>query len=145
MKRTEMAGHLIRRLHQQSTQVFQAHTQAAGLDLTSVQFAALDAVAQAPDIDQASLAAVIGFDRATLGGVVDRLETKGLLQRVVSAQDRRARQLRLTRAGERLLATSRPVVEQLQQHILDGLSAAERRQFLALARKALGLAQADPP
>src|SRR5574343_53528 len=87
MKRTEMAGHLIRRLHQQSTQVFQAHTQAAGLDLTSVQFAALDAVAQAPDIDQASLAAVIGFDRATLGGVVDRLETKGLLQRVVSAQD----------------------------------------------------------
>lgn len=145
MKRTEMAGHLIRRLHQQSTQVFQAHTQAAGLDLTSVQFAALDAVAQAPDIDQASLAAVIGFDRATLGGVVDRLETKGLLQRVVSAQDRRARQLRLTRAGERLLATSRPVVEQLQQHILAGLSAAERRQFLALARKALELAQADPP
>ncbi len=145
MKRTEMAGHLIRRLHQQSTQVFQAHMQAAGLELTSVQFAALDAVAQAPDIDQASLAAAIGFDRATLGGVVDRLETKGLLQRVVSAQDRRARQLRLSRAGERLLATSRPVVEQLQQHILNGLSAAERRQFLALARKALGLAQADPP
>lgn len=142
MKSTEMAGHLIRRLHQQSTQVFQAHTQAAGLELTSVQFASLDAVAQAPDIDQASLAAVIGFDRATLGGVVDRLETKGLLQRAVSAQDRRARQLRLTSEGERLLALSRPVVEQLQSRILDGLSAAERRQFLALARKALGLAQA---
>jgi hypothetical protein len=30
MDTIEMAGHLIRRLHQQSTQVFQAQTQAAG-------------------------------------------------------------------------------------------------------------------
>ncbi len=45
MDRIEMAGHLIRRLHQHSTQVFQAQTQAAGFELTSVQFAALDAIA----------------------------------------------------------------------------------------------------
>lgn len=139
MDRIEMAGHLIRRLHQQSTQVFQSRTQAAGFELTSVQFAALDAIAQQPDIDQASLAATIGFDRATIGGVVDRLEQKGLLQRVVSAQDRRARRLHLTSAGERLLAASRPVVEALQADILAPLSAAERAAFLVLAHKALGL------
>ena len=132
-----MAGHLIRRLHQQSTQVFQARTQAAGYDLTSVQFAALDAIAEEPGIDQASLAATIGFDRATIGGVVDRLEQKGLVQREVSAVDRRARQLRLTREGKRLRAATRPVVEALQAEILAALSPAERRQFLALARKAL--------
>ena len=99
MDRIEMAGHLIRRLHQQSTQVFQAQTQAAGFDMTSVQFAALDAIAQQPGIDQSSLAATIGFDRATIGGVVDRLESKGLVQRSVSEQDRRARQLQLTPDG----------------------------------------------
>jgi hypothetical protein len=66
MKRIATAGHLIRRLHQQSTQVFQARTQAAGFDLTSVQFAALDAIARQPGIDQASLAAIISFDRATI-------------------------------------------------------------------------------
>ena len=60
MRRIEMAGHLIRRLHQQSTQTFQARMQAAGYDLTSVQFAALDAIAQQPGIDQASLSALIG-------------------------------------------------------------------------------------
>ena len=134
-----MAGHLIRRLHQQSTQVFQARTQAAGLDLTSVQFAALDAIAQASDLDQASLAATIGFDRATIGGVVDRLEQKGYVQRVVNAQDRRARQLNLTPEGQALLAASRPVVEALQAPILAPLSAAERATFMRLARKALGL------
>ena len=139
MDRIEMAGHLIRRLHQQSTQIFQAQTQAAGFDMTSVQFAALDAIAQQPGIDQASLAATISFDRATIGGVVDRLELKGLVTRAVSAQDRRARQLQLTPEGERLLAASRPVVEALQAEILAPLTRAERKTFLARAHKALGL------
>lgn len=139
MDRTEMAGHLIRRLHQQSTQVYQTLTQAAGFDLTSVQFAALDAVAEQPGIDQASLAATISFDRATIGGVVDRLEQKGLIERAVSPTDRRARLLQLTPAGRRELAAVRPVVEALQAEILAPLSAKERSAFLALARKALGL------
>lgn len=139
MKRTEMAGHLIRRLHQQSMQVFQAQMQAAGFDLTSVQFAALDAIAQQPGIDQASLAATISFDRATIGGVVDRLEHKGLVQRVVSAQDRRSRQLTLSAQGAQLLAACRPVVEALQADILSLLSSAERATFRKLAHKALGL------
>jgi DNA-binding MarR family transcriptional regulator len=139
MDRIEMAGHLIRRLNQQSSQVFQAQTQAAGFDMTSVQFAALDAIAQQSGIDQASLAATISFDRATIGGVIDRLERKGLVQRVVSAQDRRARQLCLTPEGEQLLAACRPVVEALQADILAPLSAKERAVFLALAHKALHL------
>jgi MarR family transcriptional regulator, temperature-dependent positive regulator of motility len=139
MDRIKMAGHLIRRLHQQSSQVFQTQTQAAGFDLTSVQFAALDAVAQQPGIDQASLAGTIGFDRATIGGVIDRLEAKGLVERFVNAQDRRARQLHLTPEGEQQLAAIRPVVEGLQAEILAPLSRAERAAFLALAHKALGL------
>ncbi|MBT3066039.1 MarR family winged helix-turn-helix transcriptional regulator [Rhodoferax sp. U11-2br] len=136
---TKMAGHLIRRLHQQSMQVFQIQTQAAGFDLTSVQFAALNAIALQPDIDQASLATAISFDRATIGGVIDRLERKGLVQRVVSAQDRRARQLHLTSEGEQLLAACRPVVTALQADILAPLTPAEREVFLELAQKALGL------
>jgi MarR family transcriptional regulator, temperature-dependent positive regulator of motility len=139
MDRIEMAGHLIRRLHQQSTQVFQARTQAAGFDLTAVQFATLDAIDQQPGIDQAGLAATISFDRATIGGVIDRLEQKNLVRRVVSAQDRRARQLHLTPEGKRQLAACRPVVEALQAEILAPLSRAERTAFVALAHKALGL------
>lgn len=139
MDRVDMAGHLIRRLHQQSTQVFQAQTQDAGFELTSVQFAALDAIAHEPGVDQASLAATIGFDRATIGGVLDRLEQKGLVRRVVNEQDRRARLLDLTADGHALLAACRPVVEALQADILAPLSAVERAMFKKLARKALGL------
>jgi DNA-binding MarR family transcriptional regulator len=139
MDRMEMAGHLIRRLHQQSTQVFQARMQAAGFELTSVQFAALDVIAAQPGIDQAGLAATISFDRATIGGVIDRLEQKALLQREVSEHDRRARRLSLTPEGERLLAACRPAVEDLQADILTRLTPAQRATFAALARKALGL------
>jgi len=139
MDGNKFAGHLIRRLHQQSMQIFQTQMQAAGFDLTSVQFAALNAVAMHPGIDQASLATTISFDRATIGGVIDRLERKGLVQRLISAQDRRARQLHLTQEGEQMLAACRPVVKSLQADILGPLSPAEREVFLALAYKTLGL------
>ena len=139
MDRIDMVGHLIRRLNQQSTQVFQSQIQAAGFDLTSVQFAALDTIEKAPGIDQASVAAAIGFDRATLGSVIDRLESKGWVERQVSPQDRRARSLSLTVEGKQVLAACRPVVETLQSAILAPLSAPEKATFLALAQKALRL------
>ncbi|MAM60356.1 MarR family winged helix-turn-helix transcriptional regulator [Maritimibacter sp. UBA3975] len=138
METTRMAGHLIRRLNQQSTQVFQARMKAEGFDLTSVQFAALSALANNPGIDQARLSALIAYDRATIGGVVDRLEQKGLVARSVSDKDRRARVLTLTETGENRLAVMTPVVEDLQADILNRLDPGERAAFVALARRALG-------
>lgn len=140
-----MAGHLIRRLHQQSTQVFQARMQALGVDLTSVQFAALDAIHQHPGIDQAGLAAVIGYDRATIGGVVDRLETKEVVQRVTKPGDRRARALSLSPRGKDLLTLIRPEVIAVQADILSRLTEAEQDLFRTLARKALALGDTDQP
>jgi len=79
----DMAGHLIRRLQQQSTQIFAQRTQAAGYDLTSVQYAALDAIANNPHVDQATVAEIIGYDSATMGGVVERLDTTRSVRRVM--------------------------------------------------------------
>jgi len=132
-----MAGHLIRRLNQISTQVFSRRVQAAGVDLTPVQFAALDTIVAAPGIDQAGVSARIAYDRATIGGVIDRLEQKGLVSRSVSRQDRRARDVRPTERGIRVHGESLPVIAALQDDILPGLTPEERAQFLALAAKAI--------
>ena len=132
----QMPGHLIRRLHQLSTQVFLQQVGAAGYNLTPVQFAALDALADRPGIDQARLAEAIAKDRATIGAVVDRLQQKGLLHRVVSGRDKRARDLCLTEEGERIVAELRPLVIALQADILPGLTRAEVSQFIQLATKA---------
>ena len=133
-----MAGHLIRRLNQISTQVFSTRMQESGFDLTQVQFAALDAIIAHPAIDQAGVASKIAYDRATIGGVIDRLEQKGYVVRQVSKRDRRAREVRASVAGREVFDRILPVVTALQDDVLAGLSDRERRTFLSLARKAIG-------
>ena len=135
MQSLDMAGHLIRRLHQHSTQVFAQRTQAAGFDLTPVQFAALDAINAQPATDQARVAEIIAYDRATIGGVIERLEQKGWLRRVVSAKDRRAREVSLTPEGQRVLQALTPIVQALQGDILEPLGSADRARFLELVRQ----------
>ncbi len=131
-----MAGYLIRRLNQISMSVFQERMKELGLTMTSVQFAAMYAVKANPGIDQARLAGVIAYDRATIGGVIDRLESKGLVERRVCDHDRRARIVSLTSEGDALLEKLVPLVRDFQDDILSGLSDVERAEFLRLATKA---------
>lgn len=138
-----MPGHLIRRIHQLSTRLFLQHVHEAGSDLTPVQFAALNALKNAPGIDQARLAEAIAQDRATTGAVIERLEQKRLVARVKNSKDRRARILRLTPAGQRTLSALLPVVESVQNEILSGLTEAERKQFVELATKVIANAAVD--
>lgn len=131
----KMAGHLIRRLNQISVSVFSDRVAQAGYDVTPVQYSALAAIAAHPGLDQATLAGLIAYDRVTIGGVVDRLEQKAYVQRVVSPRDRRARVLHLTDKGRDVLAALDPVVQALQSEILGGLTAPERETFLKLLEK----------
>ncbi|SOC00006.1 MarR family transcriptional regulator [Rhodobacter sp. JA431] len=132
-----LPGHLIRRMQQQAVATFTAETQAAGFDLTPVQFAALATLERKPGIEQATLAAAIAYDRVTIGGVVARLEARGLVERSVSKTDRRARNLQLTERGAALLRTVWPAVRRAQDQMLDNLDAAERAQLNALLTKAI--------
>lgn len=130
-----MAGHLIRRLNQISVSIFGERLSAAGFDVTSVQFAALYSIEANPGIDQATLAGLIAYDRATIGGVVDRLENKGWVSRQVAKHDRRSRSLYLTEAGQQQLDLMKPIVRDLQSEILCGLDDKEKEELLRLLRK----------
>lgn len=140
-----MPGHLIRRLHQLSTATFSEQMKAAGIDMTSVQFAALQTINDTPGMDQARLAHHIAYDRATIGGVVDRLERKTWVTRSINPDDKRARHVTLTAQGREVLHKAAPIVSALQSDILIGLSDAERAQFIALASKAVGLEDGFDP
>ncbi len=139
MPLSHMPGHLIRRLHQISGQVFHQHLQEAGFDLTSVQFATMQALQATPGMEQAQIATQIAYDRATIGGVIDRLEQKGYVERVVSHRDRRAREVSLSEKGQTLFKAVAPLVEALQKDILAPLDAEEQVQFLTLLQKAVNL------
>jgi DNA-binding MarR family transcriptional regulator len=83
-----------------------------------------------PDLDQSALAARLGVDRNSTSLLVGNLETKGLVARRVSDADRRARLIRLTPKGERLLNKLHPPALALQQQVLDVLDPAERELFI---------------
>lgn len=131
----DLPGHLIRRMHQISVSAFAVEVGNAGFDLTPVQFAALSMLEEHPDVDQATLAGMIAYDRVTIGGVIARLESRGLIERTVSETDRRARRLRLTERGASILQTVRPAVRRAQERMVAGLDAAEQDQLLALMHK----------
>lgn len=132
-----MPGHLARRFQQIAVAVFHAEAEAAGYDLTPVQYAALAAISANPGIDQVTLAGLIAYDRTTITGVVDRLVQKGFIERRASKRDRRARELEITEAGRETLSGIMPAVEAAQRMMLRGLNADESEELLRLLRKAI--------
>jgi len=130
-------GHLARRFQQIAVAIFHAEVEAAGHDLTPVQYAALSTIKTHPGIDQVTLAGLIAYDRTTITGVVDRLVQKGLLVRRANSRDRRARVLQITDQGRRILGEIEPAVEAAQRIMLRGLTTDEAEQFMRLLRKAI--------
>ena len=105
----------------------------AAADLTPQEFAVMAYLNRAvgePDIDQSSLAARLGIDHAHASLLVDRLESRGLLDRRVNGEDRRARLLQLTPRGEKLHARLYPEAFAGQHRILEVLKPSEREAFL---------------
>lgn len=131
-----MPGHLIRRLHQISTGLFMERMSSVGLTLTPVQFAAISALKENPGIDQATVAGLVAYDRATLGKVIDKLEARELVRRTTSPKDRRAKQLSLTPAGLALYEQALPHVLATQPDILGGLEPDEKETLIRLLDKA---------
>ena len=125
-----LPGHYIRRLQQIAVAIFLEETSDFGV--TPVQFAALQAVAQQPQLDQRSLAATIGFDTSTIGGVIDRLEARGLMRRNASPDDRRVRLLTVTPEGAALLEEIVPAMLRAQERMLAPLPAADRKRFMRM-------------
>ena len=128
-----MPGHLIRRAHQISTAIFAEECAAAGL--TSVQFAALAAIRENPDVDATRLSSLVAFDRSTLGNVLERLEAKGWVLRSSSPHDKRIKLLRLSSAGSDVLDGAEPAVRRVQQRLLEPLGSGEREEMVHMLAK----------
>ncbi len=132
-------GYLIRRAHQAATAAFSAAT--ADLDLTAVQFSALIAIKEKPDIDATRVSEMIAFDRTTIGHVLNRLEAKKLITRRDGVLDKRTKLIRLTLKGEAMIRAVSQRTEEIAEIILAPFSVGERATLLKLLTKFA----AEPP
>ena len=130
-------GYLFRRMQQIAVALFIEECKA--FELTPVQYAALIAIHTHPGIDATRLSAVIAFDRSTLGSVIERLESKKLIDRKPSGEDKRVKLLYLTKAGAAILRDIMPSVEKAQARMLQPLKPSERKVLLSLLTQLVDL------
>ena len=132
---SEFAGQLFFRLWRAS------HTRTAealeSLGLTTALFALLNVLGTREGAIQQELGSAMGIDPSTMVSLIDQLEAAGQAKRRPRATDRRAREVAITPKGRRALERARHLAMQVEDDVLRGLSDAERRQLLALLRRAV--------
>jgi DNA-binding MarR family transcriptional regulator len=109
---------------------------AAEFDLSPAQCHVLHLIEPGRPIPMGRLAETLACDASNVTGLVDRLESRGLIRRDASSADRRLKVLDLTPAGARLRAV---VLERMTKppESLKRLSAAEQRTLVSILRRLL--------
>ncbi len=121
-------AHLARRFQQVCLGIAAEVTGPAGL--TPIEYAVIGALDDSPDMDQGTLAAMLGINTVSIHHMSHRLEAVGLVEQRLDPSDRRARLLRLTPRGHTLRQELRSAGRAAQERILAPLAPAERPLFV---------------
>jgi DNA-binding MarR family transcriptional regulator len=81
---------------------------------------------------QTELAAMLDVGKVTVGGLVERMEQAGWVERRPDAADRRAKRVHLTAKAHRLLAEIRQAGDEMNQLAFGGLTRDDRRALADL-------------
>jgi MarR family transcriptional regulator for hemolysin len=116
------------------------------LGVTRSQWWVLAYLSRHDGMIQSDLADVLELGKAALGGLIDRLEESGFIERRNDAADRRAKRIHLTRAGAQTIENMRQLSHDMSERILDGLDLEMRRKLsdmLSLVKHNLGNIKRD--
>jgi MarR family transcriptional regulator, 2-MHQ and catechol-resistance regulon repressor len=83
--------------------------------------------------------------KANITGLIDHLEERGLVKRVISTRDRRARFARITKKGEALLDEAVPVHYQNIKRLLNDLTNDDKQALVKLLKKMRASLVANSP
>ena len=102
------------------------------LGVTRSQWWVLIYLARHDGMNQSDLANLLELGKAALGGLVDRLELSGLIERRADSVDRRAKRIYLCPKGVQLIREMRVKSDEMSELILDGLTYEQRDQLTEL-------------
>lgn len=119
---------------------------ARGIGVTRPQWQVLSLLMIHAGSNQGALAEMLEVEPITLGRMIDRLQEAELVERRADPADRRAWRIFLTEKGEGLLEKLRPFGRDTLAMALEGVSEADRDQFMAtLARVRSNLSRKVQP
>jgi DNA-binding MarR family transcriptional regulator len=126
-------GYFIRRLQ---VWVFQDFIRTlAAINIGPAQYSVLVVIAANAGASQSQIAFTLGIERARLVRVLDKLEKRGLLERLGSPKDRRTHALRLTRKGQTTLHRAKALAAAHETRLADRLGEEQRKALLDSLRK----------
>jgi len=105
-----------------------------GIDVTTTQYTVLVAAGEKDGLSQQDIINATGIDRSTVSQVVQLLIQKGLLKRRRTRHDARAYAVSVTDAGRDVLKATEPIVERIEEALVQALPASRAKLFLANLR-----------
>ena len=105
------------------------------LGITRSQWWVLAFLSRRDGMTQSALAADLDLTKVAVGGLIDRMETAGFVERRADERDARARRVFLTRSGQKLVATIRESVDAVESDIMLTVSEAELDEATRVLRQ----------
>jgi DNA-binding MarR family transcriptional regulator len=127
------AAFLLAQLGGHSSRLWVNRLSAAGLDAREVML--FRHVALNEGRSQREVADGIGLPASRIVGLVDRLESKGWLERRAGSKDRRSNALYLTSAGQDALTRIMAISAEHEDELTRGLSGADRAELIRILAK----------
>ncbi|WP_328983136.1 MarR family transcriptional regulator [Streptomyces mirabilis] len=127
--------HLLRRALQRVNAVWQAEVP----ELTAPQYATLATLAERPGIDQSTLCLATAIDRSTMTTLLDRLSSRGWVNREPDPLNRRRHIVHITEEGNALLREVEPAVARVNQWTVDQLGEERTGTLLPLLSDLAGV------
>lgn len=124
---------IIRGVDLHSQRLVEAH------GLTGPQLAILLELSRLGSATPKQLSLAVHLSQATVSGILQRLERRGLVERRPSSRDRRSIQIELTAVGHSVLEHSPSLLQDRFRELLSGLQEWERLQILATLQRVASL------
>ncbi len=113
--------------------------------VTGPQLSTLRVIHRLQPVSAGDLARAAHIGYATLTGILDRLEAHGHVIRKRDPADRRTAVLKMTKAGERLLASAPSLLQTRLRDEVEKMPEADRQALLDSLLKVGGLMEAETP
>jgi DNA-binding MarR family transcriptional regulator len=131
----ESVGFVLSKLAQRVIRLAEAKMAAMGIQTKHV--GVLATILERGPLSQKAVGEALLIDRTTMVQLADKLESLGLVERRPDPVDRRVSLLHLTADGKTAYRRARSFVREAEAHLLDCLSAEDRRKLHSLLVRVL--------
>ena len=109
-----------------------------GINITPEQYLVMDILWDKQSLSQQNIADVIQKDKNSVTKIIDSLEKKNFVSRVVDKKDRRINRIELTKEGEALEKNTTEVAIKFMNDTIAGIDNQDLNTFVDVMRKLKG-------